>query len=122
MVLFSHVCTDVSLSTIVLWLRCKIHHDSMYVCIYVWTMTYTVVMYCMAGGRVVYHILLYGRVGLLTLFFSVIGAPLSRRRVTVLSLPLRAAPCRAVSPSYNRDIQTNKQTDSNRLGRYAQTG
>ena len=73
-------------------------------------MAYTVVMYYMAGGRVVVHILLYGRVRLLTLFFSVIGAPLSRRRVTVLSLPLRAAPCRAVSPSYNRDIHRQTET------------
>ena len=67
-------------------------------------------IYCIAGGRVVYPILLYGRVGLLTMFLTAIGAPLSRRRVTMLSLPQPAALCRAVDPAYNRDIQTNKQT------------
>ena len=60
------------------------------------------------------------------MFLSAIGAPLSRRRVTMLSLPQPAALCRAVDPAYNRDTQTNKQTnrqtDSNRLGRHAQTG
>jgi len=79
-------------------------------------------VWCIAGGRVVYHVLLYGRVWLLTLFFSAIGAPLSRRRATVLSMSLVPVPyspalCRAVSPSYNRDTQT----DRNRLGWHDQT-
>ena len=43
--------------------------------------------------------------------FSAIGAPLSRRRVTVLSEPLKAASCRAVHPLYNRDTKSERQTD-----------
>ena len=92
-------------------LRCKIHNNSsMYVCMYVY------VRVCLRCGGL-WHVLcvLYGRwqlsygmgrVGLFTLSFSAIGAPLSRRRVTV---PYSAALCRAVHPSYNRD--TDRQTD-----------
>ena len=112
----------------------------MHICIYV--CMYNVYMYvCMYGWMVdcmrcggVWHALcvLYGRwqgrlhyptvrVGFLTLVVAWRSIPLSKRRVTVLAWPSRAASCRALHPVYNRDTQTHRQTQVSNTGTHRQT-
>ena len=94
---------------------------------------YVCMVECMRCGGV-WHVLcvLYGgwqgrlhyptvRVGFLTLSEAWISIPLSKSRVTVLAWPLEAASWRALRPSYNRDTQTDRQTQVSDIGTLRQT-
>ena len=97
---------------------CILERLRMYVCMVEW------MRYC---GRVWHELcVLYGRwqgrihyptvrVGFLTGSVAWRSIPLSKSRVTVLAWPLKAALWRALRPFYNRDTQTDRQTDRGRL-------
>jgi hypothetical protein len=94
---------------------------------------YVFMVECMRCGGV-WHVLcvLYGRrqgrlhyptvrVGFLTSPVAWRSIPLSKRRVTVLASPSEAARWRALRTNYNRDTQTDRQTQVSDTGTHRQT-
>ncbi len=88
------------------------------ICMYVWVSVWDVVVYGRWQGRIHYPIV---RVGFLTSVVAWRSIPLSKRRVTVLSWPWEAARWRALRPNYNRETQTDRQTQVSDTGTHRQT-
>ena len=88
------------------------------ICMYVWVSVWDVVVYGRWQGRIHYSSV---REGFLTSSVAWISIPLSKSRVTVLAWPSKAAMWRALRPHYNRDTQTDRQTQVSDTGTHRQT-